>query len=114
MAKSFDLDELLKVMSEDDQLKGSIDPKKGWEKIKFFRPKGCKMCNDEGYKGRLGIYEVLENSEEIEKLITQAASAETIEKKAIELGMLTMVEDGFVKAAQGVTSIEEVLRVTKE
>ena len=72
------------------------------------------MCNDEGYKGRLGIYEVLENSEEIEKLITQAASAETIEKKAIELGMLTMVEDGFVKAAQGVTSIEEVLRVTKE
>ncbi|NCA93866.1 MAG: hypothetical protein EOM84_01675, partial [Sphingobacteriia bacterium] len=91
MAKSFDLDELLKVMSEDDQLKGSIDPKKGWEKIKFFRPKGCKMCNDEGYKGRLGIYEVLENSEEIEKLITQAASAETIEKKAIELGMLTMV-----------------------
>ena len=114
MAKSFDLDGILKVMSKNDQLKGSIDPKKGWENIKFFLPKGCKMCNGEGYKGRLGIYEVLENSEEIEKLITQAASAETIEKKAIELGMLTMVEDGFVKAAQGVTSIEEVLRVTKE
>ncbi|MEF3691533.1 MAG: ATPase, T2SS/T4P/T4SS family [Candidatus Moraniibacteriota bacterium] len=114
MAKSFDLDGILKIMSENEQLKGSIDPKKGWEKIKFFRPKGCKMCNDEGYKGRLGIYEVLENSEEIEKLITQASSAETIEKKSIELGMLTMVEDGFIKAAQGITSIEEVLRVTKE
>jgi type II secretory ATPase GspE/PulE/Tfp pilus assembly ATPase PilB-like protein len=101
-------------MSENDQLKGLIEPKKGWENIKFFRPKGCKMCNGEGYKGRLGIYEVLENSEEIEKMITQAASAEAIEKKAIDLGMLTMIEDGFIKAVQGITSIEEVMRVTKE
>lgn len=114
MGKSFNLEKILKIMSENEQLNKVIDVKKGWEAIKFYRPGGCKRCNNEGYKGRLGIYEVLENTEEIEKMITQASSAEALEKKATELGMLTMIEDGFVKSAQGITSIEEVMRVTKE
>lgn len=114
MKKSFDIEKIIKIMSESEQLKEQIDLKKGWESIKFYKPGGCKRCNNEGYKGRVGIYEVLGVNEEIEKLITQAASAETLEKKAIEMGMLTMVEDGFIKAGQGVTSIEEIMRVTKE
>jgi len=114
MKKSFDVEKIIKTMANSEQLKEQVDIKKGWESIKFYKPGGCKRCNNEGYKGRVGIYEVLEINEEIEKLITQASSAETIEKKAIEMGMLTMVEDGFVKAGQGVTSIEEIMRVTKE
>ncbi len=114
LGKNFNSDKVLKLFEKTEQTKDLVDAKKGWDSIKFYRPGGCKRCNDEGYKGRLGIYEVLENNEEIEKLITQASSAETIEKKAVELGMLTMIEDGLIKAVQGVTSIEEILRVTKE
>lgn len=114
LEKNFDTKRMIEMLAASEQTKDKIGIKKGWGSIKFYRPKGCKRCNDEGYKGRIGIYEVLEVSEEIEKLITQASSAETIEKKAIELGMLTMIEDGFTKAVQGTTSIEEVLRVTKE
>lgn len=114
LKKNIDTERMIDIMGKNEQLKAIIDSKKGWQAIKFYRPGGCKRCNSEGYKGRLGIYEVLEANEEIEKLITQAASAETIEKKAVEMGMLTMIEDGFIKAAQGVTSIEEILRVTKE
>jgi len=81
--------------------------------VKFFRPKATKTC-PEGYKGRLGIFEVLPVTETIRKLITQGTSAEEIQNQAIKEGMRTMVEDGFVKAAQGITSIEEVLRVIIE
>ncbi|HBI17315.1 MAG: Type II secretion system protein E [Candidatus Moranbacteria bacterium GW2011_GWF2_34_56] len=114
LKKNFDSEKMLEILKNAPQTKDLVDPKKGWDSIKFYKPKGCKRCGDEGYKGRLGIYEVLENGEEIEKLITQASSAETIEKRAIELGMITMIEDGFIKAVQGITSIEEILRVTKE
>lgn len=110
---NLDTDKMLSILANSKELKGKIS-KESWESVKFYRAKGCKRCNNEGYKGRIGIYEVLEISEDIEKLITQAASTETIEKAAKEKGMLTMIEDGFIKAAQGVTSIEEVLRVTKE
>jgi len=84
------------------------------EDIKFFKGKGCKNCNNEGYKGRLGVYEVLEVSDTIKKLITRNAIASDIEKKAIEEGMNTMMADGFMKIVTGETSLEEVLRVTKE
>ncbi|MDB5170690.1 MAG: ral secretory pathway protein type pilus assembly protein PilB [Candidatus Saccharibacteria bacterium] len=73
---------------------------------------GCERCNHTGYKGRIGIYEVLENSTEIQKMIVTGSTSESIEKAAIEDGMLTMQLDGFVKALRGQTTIEEVLRVT--
>lgn len=73
---------------------------------------GCERCNHTGYKGRIGIYEVLENSTDIQKLIVGGSTSENIEKAAIEAGMLTMQLDGFVKALRGQTTIEEVLRVT--
>lgn len=110
---NLDTVKMLDILTKSDELKGKISGKT-WETMKFYRNKGCKRCNNEGYKGRVGIYEVLEVDEDIQKLITQAASTEVIENKAKEKGMLTMIEDGFIKAAQGITSIEEILRVTKE
>lgn len=73
---------------------------------------GCDSCNHTGYKGRIGIYEVLTNSTGIQKLIVARSSSETIEQTAITEGMLTMQLDGFVKALRGETTIEEILRVT--
>jgi type IV pilus assembly protein PilB len=112
--EAFDMDEILKNLRKVEILKGKLDEKAKWMDIKFFKPAGCEQCSGTGYKGRLGIYEVLEVSDEIEKMISQKAEASDMENKAKEKGMLTMVEDGFAKAIQGITSVEEVLRVTKE
>jgi len=88
--------------------------KKGTIKdVTFFEPKPTKAC-PEGYKGRIGIFEVLPVTESIKKLITQNATSDAIQERALKEGMITMVEDGFVKAAQGITTIEEVLRVIME
>ena len=111
---NFDMDEILSFLKTTEQLKKEIKSGDSWKNVKFYRAQGCDQCNNEGYHGRLGIYEVLENDSDIEKLISQSASTETIESKAKENGMATMAEDGFVKAAQGMTTIEEILRVTKE
>lgn len=73
---------------------------------------GCSACNKTGYKGRIGIYEVLHNSEAIQKLIVGNATSEVINQQAIKEGMVTMQLDGFIKALRGQTSIEEILRVT--
>lgn len=75
---------------------------------------GCAACNHTGYKGRIGIYEVLRNSEEVQKLIVSGATSDAIQTKAIEEGMLTMQLDGFIKALRGETTIQEILRVTTE
>lgn len=75
---------------------------------------GCENCNHSGYKGRMGIYEVLENDESVQKLIVGRGTSDDIQKKAIKNGMLTMRMDGFIKALRGQTSIEEILRVTRE
>jgi len=110
---NLDTEKMIEVLAKTKELKGKVLEKK-WESIKFYRSKGCKKCNNEGYKGRIGIYEVLNIDEDIKKIITQASSTKVIEAKAKEKGMLTMIEDGFIKATQGVTSIEEILRVTNE
>ncbi|HSX31004.1 MAG TPA: GspE/PulE family protein [Candidatus Saccharimonadales bacterium] len=75
---------------------------------------GCDNCNHTGYRGRMGIYEVLENSLAVQQLIIGTASSETIEKAGIEEGMVIMQTDGLVKALRGLTTIEEILRVTAE
>lgn len=73
---------------------------------------GCSSCNHTGYRGRLGIYEVLENNPAIQKLIVGNATSEDLEAQATNDGMLTMQIDGFIKALRGQTSIEEIMRVT--
>jgi len=81
--------------------------------IDFYRPKPTKDC-PEGYRGRIGIFEVLPVNETIKELIVKEATADQIQNEAQKRGMRLMVEDGFIKAAQGITSIEEVLRVIVE
>ncbi len=75
---------------------------------------GCDSCNHTGYKGRSGIYEVLENTSEIQKMIVSNATSENLQNQAIKDGMVTMQIDGFIKSLRGQTSIEEILRVTTE
>lgn len=75
---------------------------------------GCDECNHTGYKGRIGIYEVLGNSAAIQKLIMAGATSQQIQEQAIKEEMLTMQSDGLVKMLRGNTSLEEVMRVTKE
>jgi len=84
------------------------------ETLLFYRGKGCKQCNLSGYRGRVGIYEVLEVTPPIAQLILDNASAAKLMAAALAQGMVTMLQDGFVKAKTGTTTIEEVLRVTKE
>ncbi len=84
------------------------------EKIMFYRPKKDLPKERSGYKGRMGIYEVLKNSTNIQKMIVANSTSEEIQKEAMSEGMVTMQLDGLVKALLGMTSIEEILRVTKE
>jgi type IV pilus assembly protein PilB len=76
--------------------------------------RGCENCNHTGYKGRIGVYEVLANSPAIQKMIVANSTSEAIEETAISENMLTMQLDGLVKSLRGQTTIEEVLRVTSE
>lgn len=75
---------------------------------------GCDSCNHSGFRGRIGIYEVLSNSDKMQKMIVSNATTESINEAAISEGMLTMQLDGFVKSLRGQTSIEEILRVTSQ
>ena len=105
----FDLERILKILKEEKILPLKAD----WSSLEFYRPGKSENCPD-GYKGRVGIYEVLELSETIKDLIIKEATSGQIEEQAKKEGLLTMFEDGFIKAAQGQTSIEEVLRVSQE
>lgn len=73
---------------------------------------GCDNCNHTGYKGRAGIYEVLDNNEAVQKLIVSGSTSDAIQQAAIDHGMVTMQVDGVIKALRGQTTIEEILRVT--
>jgi type IV pilus assembly protein PilB len=90
-----------------------VGSKASWKSIPFYRPTQTKDCPD-GYKGRVGIFEFLPITETIKELIVKEAASDQIQNQAIKEGMHTMVEDGFIKAAQGITTIEEVLRVITE
>jgi len=90
-----------------------VDSKATWEKIPFWKPKPSPESED-GYRSRIGIHEVLKVNETIKDLIMKGATATALEEQAKRDGMITMIEDGVFKAAQGVTSLEEVLRVVSE
>ncbi|MEK7107045.1 MAG: hypothetical protein AAB899_02560, partial [Patescibacteria group bacterium] len=84
-----------------------------WKNVPFYRPKETEECPS-GYSGRIGIHEVLPVTSTIKELIMGNGTGDEIEKRARTEGMLTMSEDGIFKAAQGITTIEEVLRVITE
>ena len=84
------------------------------KEIKLTRGKKCAKCNNTGYLGRIGVFEVLPVTEKIGRLILERSPAGAIEKTAIEEGMITMKQDGYLKVVEGITTIEEVLRVAQE
>jgi type IV pilus assembly protein PilB len=81
------------------------------EPLEAFGPKGCARCGGSGYKGRLGLYEVMTNSDPIRDMITARATADEIGALAREEGMRTLRDDGIAKVALGLTSVQEVARV---
>jgi len=109
LGKEVDLERILSLLRKEK----IIAPKANIKDILWPKPKTGEECPD-GYKGRIGIHEIIILSEKIKELILKNASAGEIDKQAREEGMVTMLEDGFIKAAEGVTTIEEVLRVTSE
>jgi type II secretory ATPase GspE/PulE/Tfp pilus assembly ATPase PilB-like protein len=84
------------------------------KELKFFHGKGCKNCNDSGYKGRIGLYEVLSISENIKDMILNKKPSSEIQEEAVKAGMVTMLQDGILKVSDGVTTVEEIWRVTKD
>jgi len=110
LSKYCDLQNVLNVLKEEKTAKPGATTLKS---IPFYKPKPSKDC-PEGYKGRIGIYEVLNVTESIKELIVKRANTDQVQQQAQKEGMRTMIEDGFIKAAQGITSIEEVLRVIIE
>ncbi len=80
--------------------------------LKLYKGKGCSVCNQTGYKGRVGLYEVMEITDELRELIIIGASAMELRRKAIDLGMITLRESGLCKIRQGITTIEEVVKET--
>ena len=115
LSEQYNLEAIARVLEKRKIIKGPIkDYKKVLLGLEFFRGEGCSRCHQRGYKGRAGVFEVMKITDEIKKLLDKSAGAEVLEEKAIEEGMNTIVQDGFAKAAQGITSIEEVMRVTKE
>jgi type IV pilus assembly protein PilB len=90
-----------------------IGPDDGWDKIPFWKPTAGQDSAD-GYAGRIGIHEVLKVTNTVKNLIMKGATAAEMEEQAKLDGMVTMMEDGIFKSAQGITTIEEVLRVISE
>jgi type IV pilus assembly protein PilB len=99
-----------KVSPEKDLLDSlKLDSK--YKDMDFYKGKGCEQCFGTGYKGRIGISEILSIDSSINSLITQRVDSQTLKKRALENGMITMLEDGLQKASDGVTTIEEIKRV---
>ncbi len=109
LQKYCDVEKMLQILKAEKLIK----PKATIEDIEFYRPKPSKESAD-GYKGRIGIVEVLPITDTIRDLIIKKANTREIANLAMQEGMRTMIEDGFVKAVQGLTSIEEILRVITE
>ncbi len=100
--------------TRDDLMKARISPDVAAKSdgLVFYRKRGCPRCNQTGYKGRVGIFQFLAMSENLERLAATKASREELERAAIEEGMRTLWDDGLAKVAAGLTSLEELARVT--
>jgi len=112
--KQVDFARVLELAKKNNLLEKGLAQVSDLAKVTFYHPAGCSRCRQEGYKGRIGIFEVLEITPAIAELVAKRATSDEIEQKGKEEGMIKMLEDGFIKAVQGITSVEEVLRVTKD
>lgn len=101
------------IIEEIKAVLGPLFPKDITE-IKVYKGKGCSECGGSGYMGRIGIFEVLPVSEKIGKLVLEHPDEDSLENQAIADGMITMKQDGYLKVLQGMTTVEEVIRVAQE
>ncbi len=111
LKKQVNLEKIMEIFKKEKIISES---EKTFEKLLFYKGKGCAKCGNTGYKGRTGIYETLAITPELAKLITKGADKSDLYKETENQNMLKVIEDGFIKAKNGITTIEEVLRVTKE
>ena len=102
-----------KALEEIKSVLGPLWPKDK-ERLPLYKGKGCKDCGGSGYYGRVGIYEVLPVSEKIARIILERGTSAEIEKQARDEGMISMKQDGYLKVLEGMTTMEEVLRVAQE
>lgn len=108
-------DHQIKAIQGNPALMGYIQEETGKTnllEVRCFRGEGCKACSNTGYQDRTAIFEVMEITDDIRSLITQRASADAITKCAVQGGMVPMLRDGITRVFQGITSIDEVIRVT--
>ena len=96
-----------------DKVKKGLGINLDFTKVKFFEGKGCPACKFTGFRGRTGVYEILVLDDEIRDMILERASADKVREKALKSGMKMLFDDGIDKATAGLTTVEEVLRVTK-
>ncbi len=111
LTKQFPMEKLIVTVNREKILDHEVS---SFDELEFFHGRGCDKCGTTGYKGRIGIHEILENTPEIQELIVKRSTSLEIQDEAEKQGMILMWQDGFLKALQGVTTIEEILRVTKE
>ncbi|MBI5731765.1 MAG: type II/IV secretion system protein [Candidatus Magasanikbacteria bacterium] len=111
LEKMLDSAKMIELFKKNNCLKKEELKLNNWQ---FFRGEGCRKCRNEGYKGRLGIYEILTVDKEMAGMINRKATAEEIRKTAVNRGFVSMLEDGLVKAKKGLTTLEEVLEAAKE
>ena len=101
------------IVSDFKNILGNLYPQ-DLQELVIYKGKGCKECNNSGYLGRIGIYETIMVTSSIAKMVLERSSAEAIEKQAVSEGMITMFQDGYLKILNGITTLEEILRVAKE
>lgn len=111
LKKEIDVDKIINMLKQQNII---AEKEEGLDKLLFYKGKGCADCSNSGYKGRIGIYETLEITPELSKLITRGANETELREAESKQNVLKIIEDGFIKAKTGMTTIEEVLRVTKE
>lgn len=109
IGRKFKIEKIIEIINRE-----KIFNVKKLEEMDFYHSSGCERCRKEGYKGRVGVYEVLEIGDNLRSYINKGATADQIEQLAVEEGMITVAEDGFIKAIKGITSLEEIIRVVKE
>ena len=97
---------------EDEVLEAARIPEEQLKQLTFYHGEGCEGCDGSGYKGRQGLYEVMPMSHTLRAMIMQGDSADAMKRRAVEEGMLTLRQDGLLKAGRGVTTLEEVLKET--
>ncbi|PIR93493.1 hypothetical protein COT99_00435 [Candidatus Falkowbacteria bacterium CG10_big_fil_rev_8_21_14_0_10_43_10] len=111
LKKQINVEKILSILKTE---KVVADSEKSFGKLLFYKGKGCSECSNTGYKGRTGIYETLNITPELSKLIAKGAVESDLRQEVERQGIIKIIEDGFIKAKNGITTLEEVLRVTKE